>query len=241
MKLSRVSLVAVALLSGCGGAAPAAIAPTSAEPVQSAPEPEVQESLATGVPSRCVSQKGECLPESKWVDALCDGVFAEVALVMFSKGTPWQRMYLRRKTDAINASGGATVTGSIPIGEEVLVLRHRNAGKNDIQIGSPKGQYDALRWSGSCVSLEGEEVSAKRPSRVRHDRVEWKWLGEDMRKSLRKSDAITKAYRARRKECRGARSGAVSKKCQRLDGAFSAELVKQVRAGLSLAEPEQQP
>lgn len=241
------------LLAGCGsggssvkvpqGAAPR-MAPSTEKSVSDsrpAPEAEISQPESRGVPTECSSGQVECLPDVQWVNSLCEEVYPEVALVLFGKETPWQRMYLRRKTDAINASGGATVPESMPAGEQLLILRHRNAAPGDIQMGSSNGQYDALRWNGSCVSLEGSEVTSRRPSRVKHARVEWKWLGDDMRQALRRSDSVTEAYRARRKECRGARSGSVTKKCQRLDEAFSAEIVRQVRAGISLPVPQQQP
>ena len=113
------------------------------------PEPEP----APAVPDACASAEGDdCTPPQPWVKKLCNGVYAEVALVMFRGGTPWQRLYLRGKTRAVNASGGATVDGHLLRDEEVLVLQHRKGEASGMQIGNGSGQYDALRWNGSCVA-----------------------------------------------------------------------------------------
>lgn len=235
----------VAAVVACGGTPHPVQSPEPSPPTErqsEAAESEAQSApIFQGVPSECAQPEKECFPQTSWVNSLCEEVYAEVALVMFRGGSPWQRRYLRRRTDAVNASGGASISGQMPAGEEVLILRSRGGGANDIQVGSGGGQFDALRWNGSCVSLEGNELTSRVPSRVKHARVEWKWLGDNMRSALRESDVLTGAYRARRKECRGARSGSVSKKCQRLDDTFVATIVKEVRAGLTLSEPETMP
>ena len=210
-------------------------------PVERSEQDELASSR-TGVPSECHGgEVGACVPDPAWVDRLCEGVFSGVALVMFRAGSPWQRLYLTRKVEAANASGGVTVAGELQRGEEVLVLRRRAAQPGGIVVGGGDGQYDALRYNGSCVSLDGGEVSARRPARPGHSRVEWRWLGEDVRAALRKSEDITSTYRARRKECRGATRGAVSRKCQRLDEELVSLIVAEVRAGLQLPEPRDQP
>jgi hypothetical protein len=188
-----------------------------------------------------VSGEDECLPPAAWVHELCNGVYAEVALAMFRGGTPWQRVYLRGKTRAVNASGGASVAGHLSPQEEVLVLRHRRDDPGGMQIGDGSGQYDALRWNGSCVSLEGGEVTSHRPGQPKSSRIEWTWLGEAMQSALRRDDTVTETYRARRQECRGATTGKVSRKCQRLDEKLIDVIASYVRSGPELPEPEQRP
>ena len=168
-------------------------------------------------------------------------VYAEVALVMFRGGTPWQRRYLLGKTRAVNASGGATVEGSLLRDEEVLVLRHRRADTGGMQIGDGSGQYDALRWNGSCVSLEAGEVTSRRPSAPGQAHIEWSWLGDAMRSALRADASVNDAFIARKKECRGATSGTVSKACERLDAKLVATIAEHVRSGPELPEPESHP
>jgi hypothetical protein len=202
-----------------------------------APEP------GPAVPEACDPARGEadCVPPPAWVTKLCNGVFAEVALYMFRGGTPWQRLYLRGKTRAVNASGGATVEGSLLRDEEVLVLRHRKTDASEMQIGDGSGQYDALRWNGSCVSLEGGEVTTRKPSKPGQSRIEWSWIGQRMRGALRKNEELSQAFQARQKECKGVTTGAVSKACERLDQRFIERLAEYVRSGPELPEPEDHP
>jgi len=207
--------------------------PPAASPSEAAP--------SKAVPEACASGSGDCAPPQPWVKDLCNGVYAEVALVMFRGGTPWQRLYLRGKTRAVNASGGATVEGSLTRDEEVLVLRHRKSDAGGMQIGDGSGQYDVLRWNGSCVSLEAGEVTKRAPGSPGQARIEWRWLGEGMRAALRRDEAVSQAFLARKKECRGATSGAVTKACERLDLKLIERIAAHVRSGPELPAPEEQP
>lgn len=196
---------------------------------------------APALPETCAEGSDECLPPDAWVKKLCDGVYAEVALYMFRGGTPWQRLYLRGKTRAVNASGGASVEGHLLRDEEVLVLRHRKDDAGGMQIGDGSGQYDVLRWNGSCASLEGGEVTSRRPRAPIQARIEWSWLGDAMRTALRTDAAVNEAFLARKKECRGVTTGAVSKACEKLDGKLIERIAAYVRSGAELPAPEQKP
>jgi hypothetical protein len=201
-----------------------------------------EEEDSDGIPTACSSKGGPtCVPAGKWVRRLCSDVHADVALYMFQSGTPWQRMYLTRETDAVNASGGASVVGKLAFDEEVLILRHRGADESSIQVGSGGGSYDALRWDGSCVSLEGEELTTRHPPKAKTARVEWRWLGRDMKAALRENDSLNKAFIARKSECKGVSMGAVSKKCESLDALFVAKIVALVRGTSDLPVPKNQP
>ncbi|HWO09203.1 MAG TPA: hypothetical protein VNN80_06975, partial [Polyangiaceae bacterium] len=244
----------IGVLVACGGAPaapPAAPAPDSAAEVASvdharsgADDAPAAAPLAPTpvVPDSCADPAAaECVPPAAWVSTLCNGVYAEVALAMFRGGTPWQRRYLLGKTRAVNASGGATVEGSLSRDEEVIVLRHREGGSGGMQVGDGSGQYDALRWNGSCVSLEAGEVTARRPRAPGQAHIEWSWLGDGMRGALRRDAAVNEAFVARKKECRGATSGTVTKACERLDATLNVRIAEHVRSGPELPVPEQHP
>jgi hypothetical protein len=218
---------------------------TGADAETAAAEPASKASAEPipAVPEACDSSRGadDCVPPPAWVKKLCNGVFAEVALYMFRGGTPWQRLYLLGKTRAVNASGGATVEGSLLRDEEVLVLRHRKTDASQMQIGDGSGQYDALRWNGSCVSLEGGEVTTRKPGRPGQSRIEWSWLGQGMRAALRKNEELNQAFQARQKECKGVTTGSVSKACEKLDQKFIDRVAEYVRSGAELPLPEDHP
>lgn len=239
------------MLFACGGSAPETKSPEPlAESVNSTPEEEDDEADSKaaepeappppqGVPDACAPGKDDCVPDPAFVSKLCQDVHQDVALYMFRQGTPWQRLYLRGRTEAVNASGGASIEGFLEFDEEVLVLRSRKASKDGIQVGDSSGSYDALRWNGSCVSLDGGEVTTSTPPKPKASRVEWRWMGENMRNAVRRKESVAEAFRARQKECKGATMGAVTKKCEQLDGKLIDEIVKYVRVTSDLPQPDE--
>jgi hypothetical protein len=253
---TRASLtVCLLALGGCGGAAeaPKAPAPEPELPSTGAPETagtEEDEAIPTetqaaapaapqGVPDTCASGTEGCVPDPSFVKRLCNDVHQDTALYMFRSGTPWRRVYLRGKVEAVNASGGATVQGFLEFDEEVLVLRERKADAKGIQIGESTGSYDALRWNGSCVSLDGGEITTASPPRPKNSRVEWRYVGEAMRTALRRDPKLAEGVQARQKECKGATMGEVSKKCETLDNKLVDAIVKYVRATSDLPQPDE--
>src|SRR6266850_2537536 len=63
-----------------------------------------------------------CLPPPAFAKKLCGGIYPEVALGLFVKGTPWTRVWLAGDVDAWNASGGLTHRAKLVFDEEVVVL-----------------------------------------------------------------------------------------------------------------------
>lgn len=250
--LVSVLLAGALLTAGCAGAsahraggsgpesAEAAAAGEASEKAVSESEGEAKPAALAGVPAACAreSSGGYCLPDERFVRKLCDDVHADVALWMFRQGTPWTRAYLTRKTEAWNASGGASVQGELQFDEEVLILRERSLDSGGIQVSGAMGSYDALRWNGSCVSLMAEEITKRSPPRLLHSRVEWRWLSDAMQEALRQNPEIVEIYRARRKECKGVSIGEVSQKCEQLDKKLVDVIVQHVRAGGQLVEPK---
>lgn len=218
-----------------------AATPQSAEAHSTATAADQPQAQAAGLPTECADRKdGLCLPSSDFVRRLCEGTFADVALVMLRSDSPWTRGYLRGRTEAWNASGGASVAGWLEFDEEVLLLRHRASGQGGFQVSGTDG-YDALRWNGSCVTLTGDEVTLDPPPKRKHSRVEWRWLGTSMREVLRQDSVIDQTYLARKKECKGATMGEVSQKCEQLDQQLVDVIVAHVREGGDLGTPEAQP
>ncbi|MEN9577672.1 MAG: hypothetical protein RJA70_681 [Pseudomonadota bacterium] len=214
---------------------------STSAPTEAVEVPEPTEKLGeTGVPEECPAS-GECLPPQSWVKKLCAGVFQDVALYMFRPGTPWQRRYLTREVEAVNASGGASVAGKVAFDEEVIILGHRGAGSGGIQIDGSEGSYDAIRWNGSCVTLEGGELTTQVPPKAKASRVEWKWLSDSMQAALREDATLNATYLARRKECKGATMGEVSRRCERLDREFVEVVVNYVRRTPGLPGPGDKP
>ena len=253
------SIALTSALTACGGGptkpaekptaevdedAPGAAAKSS-EPAEGSEEPTEEESgdeAIAALPTECKATptEGICVPPKRFVDKLCNNVYPNIALAMFVKGSPWTRGFLTRDTKAWNASGGAANDGMLKFDEEVLVLRYRPPPKGGIQI-TGAGGYDVLRWDGSCVTLAMEEMTTKRPPRLRHAPVVWRTIQTGMRDALKTSDKVKQLYRDQRKECKGVTMGAVSKKCEKLTLKLAAAIVDHVRNGGAVATPERMP
>jgi hypothetical protein len=239
--LGAVGFLGTGFLSTVGcGSGEAAPARTPADEVDLAPSHEEPEALSL-LPNCKPAGDGECLPPSPWVDKLCNGVHPEVALHMFRGGSPWKRLYSRARAPAYNGAGGPSLSDErVEKGEELIALRRNSDGRGstagEISIGDTAG-YDLLRWNGSCVTMHDGEYSPKTPRRRQHARVEWRWLGDEVRSALQTDGNVKQAFVARRKECKGATLGQVSKKCVEREDSLVAAIVDYVRAGGPLPEP----
>jgi hypothetical protein len=174
------------------------------------------------------------------VKKLCNNRFPSMALYLFGNAK-WVRGYLTRKTEAWNASGGASAGGYVEFDEEVLLLAERKADTGGMQVSGAGASYDALRWDGSCVTLSSEEVTRDRPPAPKNPGIEWRFLDDNVQEALRKDEKVNSVYLERRKECKGAVSGDVSAKCVKVDKSLSEAIVGFVRGGGSVPEPTTKP
>ena len=247
------ALLLLALLaSACGGSKEPAAAPEpsgdkppasdASAPAASSADEKPADSAAGGLPKECARKGGTCVPPKAFVQKLCSGSFPSVALYLFANKSPWARGYLKGRTKAWNASGGASADGWLEFDEEVLVMAERKADLGGMQVSGGGGaSYDALRWDGSCVTLSGEEMTLDKPPSPKNSKVEWRFLDDNVQEALRADSPINDAYLARRKECKGATSGEVSAKCIKADDKLSAEIVRFLRGGGALPAPTKVP
>lgn len=237
-----------ALLCACGGSKAPAESPSGGEAASDAaaePDAPAEDSKSSSgasgdsgaIPTDCYKPSGLCVPSPKFVKKLCNNRFPSIALYLFGNGSKWAHGYLTRKTEAWNASGGASAGGYLEFDEEVLLLAERKADTGGMQVSGAGAGYDAIRWDGSCVTLSGEELTRDRPPAVKTPRIEWRFLDDNVQEALRKDDKINAAYLERRKECKGAASGDVSAKCVKADTQLSDAIVGFVRGGGSVPVP----
>jgi hypothetical protein len=230
------------LLAACGSneAAP----PKSAADAVVVEGPSQAEAEVASLIPACDKNTEDCLPPVTWVNKMCGGVHPEVALHMFRGGSPWKRVYSTYRAPAYNGTGGPSLSDErVEKNEELIALRRNSDGRGsaagEMSVGDTSG-YDLLRWNGSCVTLHDGEYSEKAPRRRYHARVEWRWLGDDIRSALQTNGTVKEAYVARRKECKGATIGRVTKKCVEREDSLVAAIVDYVRAGGELPEPNEQ-
>lgn len=245
-----ISLLGLLMCLACGGAAKKAVAPSSDDSSKSEPgaakdqrAPDAKQESEAGndqIPTECAS-KDPCRPPPRWVDRLCNKVRPGFGVYMFQKSLPWERRYLTRKTEAINASGGQTSEGWLAFDEEVLILKLRKAPAGGMQVSGASESYDALRWDGSCVTLSGEEVTANVPPAPKSAYVTWRFLDDNIQEALKEDPKIRETYRERNKECKGQNQGEVSKGCEKADKQLSSLVVDWVRRGGKVPEPTNLP
>lgn len=224
---------------GCAGGQTEAAAPEPAseaatsEPAAEAEEASQEEAVGpVDIPTTCYDGDRPCTADPKWVKRLCQDVYPGVALYLNSPNSPFSRGYMTRKTKAVNASGGATSGDEwLKFDEQVVLLFHRKAAAGGMQVSGAEGGFDAIRWDGSCVTLDGTEVRLDKPPEPLQAHIDWRYLGEDVQDALKAVPAVRDAYVARKQECKGAYSGDVSKECEKKDLALRKAIVKAVQSG----------
>lgn len=255
MRLVAASLPLVwslAFVAACGGSKPAE-APAAENKAEDAPPPSAADAeeakpaaasesagSAGSVPTECFKKGSMCLPDPQFVKRLCNGKFPSIGLYLFSN-PKWTRGYLTRRTQAWNASGGASDSGWVEFDEEVLILYARVADAGGMQVSGAGGSFDALRWDGSCVTLQSEEVTMSKAPSPKYPPIDFRYLDDDTQGALRKDEKVNKAWLDRRKECKGATSGEVSLKCVKADDGLTKSVIAFVRGGGSVPEPKKLP
>ncbi len=244
-----VSLFALSPLA-CGGTKPRVDAsPTNVDsPSDGGTSQELSDGAASepvaekGMPTKCATPGSDmCVPPNDFVERLCNKNFAEAALVLFAKDSPWTRMYMTGSVEAWYASGGAALRAKLMFDEEVIVLRRRVPPKGGMVIGDGSGGFDVLRWDGYCYSLEAGQVTTKLPPAPRRALVKFFRLGKRMQDAMLESKQVTAAYAKRMKECGGATAGEVTLACEKADLALSNATIDFVRLTSALPPPENIP
>jgi hypothetical protein len=253
--MNRLPLLAIAIFAAaCGGASsgggpskepaapPASAGPASAaEPAPKAQDPEPAADTGT-IPEKCADGQGDgiCAPPRNFVQTLC-GTYPkpELALVMFSKKSPFTRVYMNRNMEGWYTSGTQSTSAKLIFDEELVVLTHLKVNKNGMVIGNGATPYDVLRLDGVCSSVESEAITHKRPPSPKYALVPWQHLEKNVKDALLADAGIAAAETLRRKECKGTTSlGVVSPKCAGADDRLSKAIVDYVKNGGEVPTPK---
>jgi hypothetical protein len=178
-----------------------------------------------------------CYPPADFVERLCKAIYPSVPLVMFRKGSPWRRGYLRGETKAWTTAPGGQ-NEKLAQDEEVLVLQEDASRGDSVQYESGAAFY-ALRWDGTCVKLTEQELMQYVPWGKNTPVVQWQLLDDVQQAALREDPKIDAAYLSSRKQCRS--SGAADAACKRLERRLSDLVVAHVRDGAELPDPAFRP
>ncbi|HKQ71588.1 MAG TPA: hypothetical protein VJT73_19720 [Polyangiaceae bacterium] len=207
---------------------PASSAAANTDPTPSATD------LAT-VPTKCADGQAEgvCAPPKAFVRALC-GAYPkpDIALILFSKSSPFTRVYLNRNMEAWYTSGQQSISAKLVFDEEVVVLAHPKGSTGGMVIGNGGTNYDVLRIDGVCSSVEPEAISLKRPPAPKYANIPWQHLEQNVREALLDDSSIAKADASRRKECKGTTGlGMLTPGCARADDKLSTTIAEYITRG----------
>jgi len=248
---SHVGLI-LFLVTACGGSSAPKAEPPKSEPAASsapaesaAPAAEPAAAEDTGkkkIPEACSGDSGACTMPGPFVRRLCAGVYPELALMFFAKGSPWRRAYVAVKEVAsFNGLNGPSSEEKLTFEEELLVLSEKKADTGGMQVSGAGASYDCLRWDGTCATLSSEEVRFTAPPKPKHAVVPWRTLADPTQEALLKNDEVSKLATERRKECKGATVGTVSAKCEKVDKKLNDVIVDAVRGGTTVPQPAKVP
>lgn len=183
-----------------------------------------------------------CLPRATFTEKLCSGLYPEVALHLFSKGTPFTRAYLAGNVEAWNASGGRTHRDTLAFDEEVIVLSKRAPATGGIVMTNASASYDVLRMDGQCMSLMDGELTMKRPPVAKPAEIPFYRLEEATRHALTSASKIKPAYEAAKKACNTVGTPAQKASCEKAQRNFSRALADGVRtSSIELPVPLRRP
>jgi hypothetical protein len=248
--MDRSLIVYVFFAAACGGASPntATKEPepaSSSSPVASASSdapaaaPAAAEAPPSGdvtaIPQKCADGQSEgiCAPQRSFVKTLCDTYpKPDIALIMFSKSSPFTKVYMNRNMEAWYTSGQQSRSAKLIFDEEVVVLAHPKPKAGGMVIGNGGTNYDVLRVDGVCSSVEPEAISLKRPPAPKYAPIPWQDLAQNVRDALLADPGVAKADAARRKECKGTTSlGMLSPSCAKADDKLSWSIADYVVRG----------
>jgi hypothetical protein len=207
-----------------------ATAPAAAEPART-------------LPTGCEPGTEPCSAPAKFVERLCHGKFSEVALVMFSKGTPWRRGYVKaEKVEPVNIYEGERSERWLEFGEEVLVLRTRGPGSGaGVQVSGPT-DVDVLRWDGTCATIR-QEMLRPYPTNtsVLTARIVWKHLDTPIQDALLASPIVAHASEREKPLCRGSTMKHPDAACDKASQKLTDAITVALRGGLALPTPAKLP
>jgi len=203
----------------------------------------VAEKATVEFPTACVKGGGDvCVPPVDFAKHVCSAPNASaIALALFAKGTPWQRMYLARDTEAWDASGGAAGSTSTKLAydEEVIVLAFRPpANTGGMVVSGANGAYDVLRWDGVCASLNADELRKWLPPEAGYAAIPWRRLDDETQQKLLADGRIALKEGEMKKACKGLSRSQSTPACDKAQKSLSKAVVNYIRVGGAVPVPK---
>jgi len=198
---------------------------------------------AKAIPTECEPGTEPCSAPKKFVEQVCRGKYQDLALVLYSKGTPWRRGYLKvEKLEPVNIYDGERSEEWLKFGEEVLVLRTRGPGGSaGVQVSGPT-DVDVLRWDGTCATIR-QELLAQYPTNttVATPRIAWKFLPSSTQEALLENGVVKHFSEKERPACRGSTMKSPDAACDKASRKLTDAITVAVRGGIALPAPSKLP
>jgi hypothetical protein len=218
--------------------APVEEAATDSGAKASAPR-ATDENLVAVFPTSCEGS-APCAPPHDFAVAACKGRYPAMAIAMFEKHTPWQRLYLKAESlEAVNSYGVRGTPEPLVFGEEVIVLRDVGSTGAGSAVASSM-DIDVLRWDGTCATVSKEMFVPHQGREVKNAPIEWRALDGYMRGALLKSKYVRMSYEAHKARCKEERSlehRDPDPDCERIEGMLNDSITVAVRGGIQLPVP----
>jgi hypothetical protein len=262
MRASLVAFLAFGSSLGCGTAAPVKLQAPSPPSVAAAPGREqprraetqtaakspdraksVQEPVrVTAVPTQCDATAEHCVPPAAFAEQVCLGRFPSLALAMFEKASPWERLYVKAVSlEPVNAYGGPRSDAPLEFGEQVLLLKHGRRQKlGEIQVSGPT-DVDILRLDGTCATVREEMLVSYIPGELRGAAIVWRYLDAEFRDALLTNPEVSVAHGRHKKSCRGSSVNGPEAKCGAATDKLGQAVLLALHNGIELPEPVKRP
>jgi hypothetical protein len=213
----------------------ASTVPQREEKVQEPPE------LVAMLPLECDGE-APCEPPAEFTKAACKGKYPGMALKMFEKTSPWQRLYLKaERLEAVNAYGGRATSHPLEFGEEVLVLRgEARSDSSQVQV-SGATDIDLLRWEGTCITARREMFVTYMMPETKNAKITWKYLDDNIKAALLERKYVKISYERKKTDCKGSRASSQTPACEKATQKLNDAITVAIRGGMSVPEPQKLP
>jgi len=205
--------------------------------------PAPAKNLVGVLPTSCEGGSS-CAPPRDFAAAACKGRYPDMAIAMFERHTPWQRLYLKAESiEAVNSYGVRSTPEPILFGEEVIVLRDVGSNGAGAAVASSM-DIDVLRWDGTCATVSKEMFVPHQMREVRNAPISWRSLDGYTRGALLKSKYVRMSYEAHKARCKEERSlerHEPEPECERIEGMLNDSITVAVRGGINLPVPQKLP
>lgn len=168
------------------------------------------------------------------MDAVCKRKFTDLPLYLFAGKLPWRHLYVKAEyVEPVNPHGGEQSEAWMKFGEEVVLLRKRDAQATGVQVSGPS-DVDVLRWDGTCATIREEMLVSYVTAPMQSPRIIWKYLDEGSQDALLKNGVVARSHEAEKKSCRDSSATHPTPACEKAMQKLTDAIVLAVHQNIEL-------